>query len=337
MPVTRGHSFLVHPSKAAEIQPNIGGVELQHSGKLFNMLSSIFDNSHVECNIEISFQPDAQGQQKNDCHSLLQTYLKRPNIQTGRKIAERLQAVTTHRSGLGLLFLLGGTDKNGARLLVARFPADEGVVAREKSSTLSLEFLERVFMKSAKSYKSVLYRAASVTAGFWDGVAVDRQLNEGAISQYWIGDFLLSQFRTGGPAGTRRLAIALKKAIRLCADPAVRDELWSAAKLMRGQAGVHTSVAKIVSALRLSPDAVAQLTEALPRPELLTETFRFDQAEFDSFIAYRAVELDNGGVMVADNSDFEKVFRSERLKGTEDTFRFTTEGKIVGQQTRKTR
>src|SRR5258708_14774474 len=138
-------------------------------------------------------------------------------------------------------------------------------------------------MKSAKSYKSVLYRAASVTAGFWDGVAVDRQLNEGAISQYWIGDFLLSQFRTGGPAGTRRLAIALKKAIRLCADPAVRDELWSAAKLMRGQAGVHTSAAKIVGALRLSPDAVAQLTEALPTPGLLNATSKCDQAALEYF------------------------------------------------------
>src|SRR5258708_8967051 len=156
MPVTRGHSFLVHPSKAAEIQPNIGGVEMEHSGKVFNMLFRIFDNLYVECNIEVAFQTDAQGQQKNDCHSLLQTYLKRPNIQTGRKIAERLQAVTTHRSGLGLLFLLGGTDKNGARLLVARFPADEGVVAREKSSTLSLAFLARVFIKNAKSYNTVL-------------------------------------------------------------------------------------------------------------------------------------------------------------------------------------
>src|SRR5258708_37470115 len=166
MPVTRGHSFLVHPSKAAEIQPNIGGVEMEHSGKVFNMLFKIFDNSHMECNIEISFQPDAQGQQKNDCHALLQTYLKRPNIQTARKIAERLQSVTTHRSGLGLLFLLGGTDKNGARLLVARFPADEGVVAREKSSTLSLEVFGRVFMENAKSYKSVVDRAGKVKAGF---------------------------------------------------------------------------------------------------------------------------------------------------------------------------
>jgi hypothetical protein len=104
---------------------------------------------------------------------------------------------------------------------------------------------------------------------------------------------------------------------------------------MRGQGGATTSAAKIVQSLGLSGAAVAQLTNALPRPELLTETFKFDLAEFDSYIAYRAVELDNGALMVADNAEFEKIFRSEKLRGSDDEYRFTTEGKIVNQQTRK--
>jgi hypothetical protein len=340
MPVTRGHGFLVHPSKAeakaARAQPNIGGVEVgPQAGKLFGMLSRVFDKAHDECTIDIAFLPDTKGQQVNDVCTLLKTYLKHPNLRTARKIAERLQSVTTHRSGLGLLFLMAGSDGNGSRLVIARFPADEGIAATETSRTLILEFLERVFMKSAFSYKAALYRAASPSAGFWDGAAVDRQLNEGAISQYWIGEFLASQFRTGGPAGTRRLAIALKKAIRTTTDANVREELWSAARLMRNQAAVSTSAAMILQNLGLSDEAVDQITQALPRRELLSETFKFDRDEFDSHVAYRSIELDNGGVMVADNEHFEKVFRSEKLRGTADEFRFTTQGKIVNQQTRK--
>ena len=164
MPFSRGHSFLVHPSKAEakaeSAQPNIGGVEVTpQAGKLFGMLSRVFDRAHDECTIEIAFRPDSNGQQLNNVCTLLKTYLKHPNLRTARKVAERLQAVTTHRSGLGLLFLLAGSDSNGSRLIVARFPADEGIVATEKSKTLSLEFLERVFMKSAYSYKAALYRA----------------------------------------------------------------------------------------------------------------------------------------------------------------------------------
>jgi len=340
MPFTRGHSFLVHPSRAeaktATAQPNIGGVEVTpQAGQLFGMLSGVFDKAHDECTIEIAFQPDSNGQQVNDVCTLLKTYLKYPNIRTARNIAERLQSVTTHRSGLGLLFLLAGPDGNGSRLVVARFPADEGIVATEKSKSLTLEFLERVFMKSAFSYKAALYRAASPTAGFWDGAAVDRQLNEGAISQYWIGEFLGSQFRTGGPAGTRRLALALKKAIRTSTDTSVREELWSAAKLMRNQAAVNTSAARILQNLGLSAPAVDEITQSMPRRELLNETFKFNRDEFDSHIAYRSVELDNGGVMTAENENFEKVFRSERIPGTtSDEFRFTTQGKIVGRLTR---
>ena len=164
---------------------------------------------------------------------------------------------------------------------------------------------------------------------------MDRQLNEGAISQYWIGEFLESQFRTGGPAGTRRLAIALKKAIRTTTDGSVREELWSAAKLMRNQATVSTSAAKMFQNLGLSAEAVEQITQAMPRPELMRETFQFDRDEFDSHVAYRSIELDNGGVMIADNERFENVFRSEKIRGTAHEIRFTTQGKIVNQQTRK--
>ena len=148
MSIIRGHSYLVHPGKHLEQQPNIGGVQLEHRGKLFTMLKSLFDQAHNQCVVEIAFRPDSEGEQNNDCRTLFLGYLTRPQIDVGRKIAQRLQSVTTLRPGLGLLFVLAGTDAAGARLVVARFPADEGVVAREKPQGIKPAVLRtRVYEK----------------------------------------------------------------------------------------------------------------------------------------------------------------------------------------------
>ena len=81
-----------------------------------------------------------------------------------------------HRSGLGLLFLIKGEMNGEQRLVISRFPADQGVIAEEQQEQLSVEFVERVFMKSAKAYKSAIYSSDAPERGFWDGRAVDLQI-----------------------------------------------------------------------------------------------------------------------------------------------------------------
>jgi hypothetical protein len=97
------HSFLVHPAKGEEQQPPIGGTPVPTTGKLATMLSSLFERAPVECDIEIVFRPDASGRQQNKCRDVLIRYIQQPTVPHGRVIASRLQEVTTHRSGLGLL------------------------------------------------------------------------------------------------------------------------------------------------------------------------------------------------------------------------------------------
>ena len=337
MPNIRGHSFLVHPSKSEDTQPIIGGVRIPSSGKLFDMLSKLYTGAPTECDIEIQFRPMDDGRQENEARSLFLNYLINPTIEAGRAIAAQLQAVTTHRSGLGLLFVIADIERNRSRLMISRFPADEGVIAQEQARGLNLEFIERVFMKSARAYKNVLYSCASPRAGFWHGFAVDRQTGEGQeLSNYWISEFLKSELRTTGAAGTKRMAVALRSAMRK-ADPIVREELWSAARLMRGQAGHRMSMSAIASRLRLSQDATDALRGELSRPELFTEAFQFDRDEFDKHIAYRSVELDNGALMIADNADFERVFVTEPVGDGSTVHRYSTVGSVVQQGLRKTK
>ena len=276
------------------------------------MLNGVFDRAPEECDIEIVFRRNDDGQQQNDCRDLLVAYAEDPSMPNGRLIAQRLQAGTTHRSGLGLFFLMKGQQDDVHTLVVARFPADQGVIAHEDAREFSVEFVERVFMKSAKAYKSAIYSSDSLARGFWDGRAVDRQISgPRELSDYWIRDFLSSELRTTGPAGTRRLAEALKKAVGDTREFGVRHELVSAAALMRNQAGRRRSARQLIDQLGLSAPAAAALESAFPRPDLLDETFQFDLEEFTSHAPYRAVELDNGAMMIAEDARFAEVFRRD--------------------------
>ena len=334
MPITRIHSFLVHPSKSEEEQPVIGGVQLPLRGPVHEMLSRLYADAERECNIDIVFRP-TNGRQSNPCRDLVLSYLRSSTLHHGRAFASRLQAVTTHRSGLGLFFVVRGAEGGNHRLILARFPADEGIVAHEHAQQLDVEFLERVFLKSAHAYKSVVYVGPSLNAGFWEGRAVDRQIStRRELSMYWIGDFLDSELKATPAAGTKRLALALRKAIQDAATPAIRNELMAATHLVPGHAGRRESPAQIVAGLGLGDDAARAVREAFPRPEIFDEVFELDREEFQRHLLYRFVQLDNGATLVGENERFDHLFVREEVVAPARAMRFTTVGNVVGQELR---
>jgi hypothetical protein len=338
MPIERAHSFLVHPAKHEEEPPEISGTQIRRRDPVYKMLTTVFDRASDECDIEIVFQVGDDGVQQNECRDLVVAYAQEPTVTHGRRVAERLQAVTTHRSGLGLLFLMTGQLNDEHKLVISRFPADQGVIAEERAHELSVEFIERVFMKSAKAYKSALYASNSFERGFWDGRAVDRQISgPRELSDYWIRDFLASELRTTGPAGTMRLAVALRNAVSATPDLDIRHELISAAALLRGQHGQRRSARQLVERLGLSQPAAVALEAGFVRPDLMDEVFQFDRDEFQRHAPYRAVELDNGGVMVADDARFPQVFRQEIVDAAAGRMRYVTEGRVVDERLRKNR
>src|SRR5690348_3222460 len=126
MPIDRIHSFLIHPAKNAEEQPDIRGTQIAKRGSLYTMLAGLFNRAGEECDIEIVFRPNDEGHQQNDCHDLVVDYGREPAIANGRRLANRLQEVSTNRSGLGLLFLMKGTENGNTQVVLSRFPADQG-------------------------------------------------------------------------------------------------------------------------------------------------------------------------------------------------------------------
>lgn len=332
------HSYLTAPAKHLEDQPEVQGVEIALRGRLYEMLHEVFLKAPDECDIEIMFNPDENGEQKNEMHELFKSYSKSPSIESGEKIALRLQKITTKISGLGLLFLIKGKSQNEEHfLVVTRFPAEQGIMANESKGRLSVEFVERVFMKNARTYKNAFYRTKSLDAGFHKGKAVDKQASGNRdLSDYWIRNFLDSEFRTTGPAGSKRLAKAFKSALKNAKKMSEKRQIISATELLNGFDGNVFSANDLIERLGLSNDVKLLVEKSYPRVDLMHDKFPFDSHEFSKHVVYRSVELDNGALLMANNEIFSDVFESEEINSN-GIHKYSTEGRVVNQKFKKTK
>lgn len=336
MKIQKIYSYLSYPSKHEEKQPEIGGATIPHKGRLYDMLKEIFEKSDIECNIPVCFMPEEDGTQNNDCRNEVIEIIKAPNIAVGRKIAERLQGVTTGKSGMGLLFIILAQDDKKNKIMMSRFPADQGIMAEQNSKTLKVEFIEQVFLKNANAYKAVVYKGVSTMTDYWMGDAIDKQTNHGAkdIANYWIKEFLLSDFKTTSKAGTKRLAVALRDAIARTDDLVVKHELTSAAVLAKNLAGKNISIDGFSNQFHLSDDAKKLIQKQLKSSRLKSDKFQFDLSEFTKHLSYKTLEIDNGAILTAPMEKFEECFQEQAVENS-SVKTFKTSGKVVNEKLTK--
>ena len=330
-------SFLISPGKNRPKKPPVRGTDIPMEGKLFGLLSQTFDKAEQECVISIRFPPDSDGSQSNPFRSLLVSFLGDPTIKNGRAIAGRLRDVTTETPGLGLLFLIAGKNGEGkTKVLVSRFPAEQGILAETSGRTLSVKLLEKVFMKSHYKYKAAVFIDSSLTKGFWTGAVVDKQRldSHDAAAEYWVESFLAAEQRTTSAGGTRRLAVAMKKALASVESPDAKERIVASAVLSRSMAGKITSVEGFIKQFGLEGEPSAAILEHVPPGDSASDPSEFDLAMFESVVPLLSIELDNGGMLTAPAEKFQECFQRETVNTTEKRVRFTTTGKIVDQRLR---
>ncbi|MFA7262543.1 MAG: hypothetical protein WC068_05930 [Caulobacter sp.] len=333
MPIESIHTYLVHPHAPGDDAREIGGLEVDLKGKLFDTLNGVYGKSGDECDIEIAFVPNG-GVQQNDCRDLVLSYIQNRTIEAGRLIANRLREHTTNRSKLGLLVLMYGREGADHKLVISRYPTDTGILAEEGAAGLDVKFLDRVFLRSAFSYKAAVYQHASLNR-FWDGRAVDKQISSRSLPspEYWIHGFLGSDFRTTSAQGTRRLAVALKKAISSVDDLNLKQELVAAATLARGLAGQSTSVSAFCDRYSLSAPARQAIMASLPNAAVAAQQFALDVSVYDQEISYRTVQLDSGVLIAAQANEFDELVSREEVGDGEEKFSVT--GRIVNERLRR--
>jgi hypothetical protein len=326
------HAYLVHPGKG--VTPlAIVGEKLTGGGKLYDMLTGIFSATPDSKDFEVSFNHGANGAQQNACRDLMIAHATAPTIGNGRAIATRLQGVTDNRSGIGLLFLMNGQHGTKNRLVVSRFPANEGILAEVTGSGLGVEYLERVFIKKMTSYKALLLEDANPSSSYWKGFATDRQAGNSAekISSYWLYDFLDADFSETPKAGTKRLADALKAAVKSNPSLSVKNEIASAISLAPAIfSGNMTSINGFFQYFNLSKDARDSILSKLSKPSLASKNFQFDNTEFKTRVPYRTVEMNTGALLTAPSDQFSQLF-DQRPK-SDGTVEFVTTGNVVDQR-----
>jgi hypothetical protein len=332
------YSFLTYPKRSRPEDPLAPGTEIPVDGenKLVEMLGSLFQRASDDCVDPIRFRVD-HGNQVNPVRDELLALLATPSVESAAPLALRLQRSTSGTSGMGLMFICIGADTGGTRLLVSRFPADEGVVAERSPTQLTVQFVEQVFLKSAHSYKAATFVATGRADQLWQGHIVDRQLNHGskAVADYWIVDFLIADFSTTRAAGTKRLAVALRQAASSTDNVTVKQEIASAAQLAANipQDRAMTIVG-FCDRFNFSSETKQAVVNAIRPSRLINDRFRFDAAEFNRHLAYKQVELDNGAILTAPADRFSEVFVKTRQR-QQDTF--STTGLVVDERLRKSK
>ncbi|WP_151343763.1 hypothetical protein [Rhizobium leguminosarum] len=330
-------TYLVYPNKGVAEPRLISGTDVPLEGEVFTLLNDVYLKSERECSIDIAFNQPADGVVSNPCRALF------ARLRAGA--FRRHWASSSHPpcgsfyAAVGAWSSLLATGMVGAqrKIVIARFAANSGILADENREALSVQFVERVFLKSVGSYKAVLYQDLVTEHGFWIAKAVDRQINssETEVSRYWITDFLDSDFKTTSATGTRVLAVAMRNAAKATENLDIKKEITAAATLGAGLNNQVMTANDFIARLGLSHRSREAITGQMRHQGLLNEQFRFSAEEFNRQLPYKSVELHNGAILTAAATEFDQVFaRSEpTAEGGQVTYEAT--GRVISEKLEK--
>ncbi len=336
MSINNAFAFLISPGRGMTDAPAISYKEIiLENDKLSAMLAGIFIDDPTAHDFEITFNGSQIGAQQNEFRDLILAFNSSPSIASGLPIAQRLQNVTDGRSGTGLLFLLKGNRGLKQRVLVSRFPTDQAIRADTNSGNLDIEFLPEVFIKRLSSYKAAMLEHDSPSDGFWTGIATDRQAGQSGahISDYWLRDFLIADFSETPAQGTRRLATALKEAMKANPSLSVKSEIAHASSLASAVFNDKSLTIKtFCEHFGLSEAAKDTIKTSLPKSTLFDKKFIFDSNQFKDIAPFRTVEMNTGAILTAPNDQFEEIFETKK---SGDVIEYKTRGKINDQRLAK--
>ena len=331
--ITHIFSSLVPPRGHTGEPVEIHSANLPLEGALYGMLSNVYIKSDAECTTAVQFILATDGSQNNEVRAAFIELVGSPDLAKVEALAVRLSAVTPGKAGLGLLFFVIGKEGDQHKLLVSRFPATQGILAEAQTHGLAVEFVEKVFMRNAATYKAALYRSAAPAAEYWDGTVVDKQsasMGESAAS-YWLRGFLKSDLKTTSKAGSRMLAAAFRKAAQACTSLDDKHQLISAITLIARLTDQPIPARDIFDRFGLAPDLQQAVISQLPNDESADATFMLDPGEFNRIAGLRTVKLDSGAILTAATDDFENVFTREVVDQNESMVRYSTTGRITDE------
>jgi hypothetical protein len=306
---------------------DIHGSEIVFSNKLFKKLTVLFNNSEKDCDIQIRFIPQ-RGKQYNEAREFIVKLCNKFTMENCNPLVKSLMYLTDKKIKEGLLFFIYAEDKSDKKLLIARFPSEEGITVKINDGKYVFEVVDDVFLKNSKKYKAVYYQ--SKLDDYWSGYAVDKQINDNTlkeISDYWIKDFLQSELKLNSKRGSLILAKAVRKTITETTDDNVKEELIGVTPLLKNINTRVVSFKGFFDKMNLSEKAKKEVLSKIDNPNLYGVTFKFDSDVFSENCNYLINILDTGAVIMAPAADYSTLWQEEVLN--EERYKYSTEGKKI--------
>jgi hypothetical protein len=102
--------------------------------------------------------------------------------------------------------------------------------------------------------------------------------------------------------------------------------------------GMTTSVVEVLEKYNVSETARQKVLSKI-HETVAKQHFKFSREHFNSVISFRTVETNEGAILTAESSKFEKVFRYERISsdGGNEIVRLTTEGMLTADKLRRSK
>ena len=235
MKIDRIFGFVVPVGKELENvdDSDIHGSEIISSNKLFKTLTELFNNSKNDCDIKIKFIAQT-GKQDNEVRDHIIKLCNKFIIENCKPLVKSLIYLTDKKIKEGLLFFIYAKDKSDKKLLIARFPSEEGITVQVSGGKYVFAVIDDVFLRNSRKYKAVYYQ--STLDNYWSGYAVDKQINDNTlkeISDYWVKDFLQSELKLNSKRGSQMLAKAVRKTITETIDDNIKEELIGVTPLLK--------------------------------------------------------------------------------------------------------
>lgn len=327
--------YLVRPGIDKKNPPDVSRNQITIDDPIYEKIERIFDESEHECDIPIAFNKLPDGKQQSEIEKHIRKFFIRPTEANGMKIAERLRNYTTQVTRPGLLFVMMGESSQGRQtMVISRLVAEDAILAEDFGGRLSINYVNRVFVKSHRSYKAALYSGEENRTGAWTGFAVDKQMRRSGekVADYWIHGFLNSDYRVTADRGSSWFGIALKNATSYEQPLQLKDELISVVISLRNFDQQVVTIKEVLDRLNISEESKREVFKQLPNMTIANSQFTFNMAEFQRYIKYQVVELDNGAIMIAPSLEFDKTFQRESLVDEFVRVSYCTQGIVVDQK-----
>jgi hypothetical protein len=311
------------------IREQIKCTEIKESHDVYIKLLQLLENVKKECDLNIIFTSDGE-KQNNSTRDMLLSIIETEEIDDGIPLVEWLSLNTDNKSKSGLVFIIIGSDNKDTFILIARFPAEEGMVINDSQKRIKVKVIDEVFLKNSHRYKMAFFEGESKKGDFWKGLAVDRQINDTAAaireaSEYWIKNFLKCTLEMTSKRGSIMVAKSFRQILNSNLEDIDKQRIIEAAIGAKTLNGKKTSISKLITDLGIEDRIGKKIIERLPTRAAAEQVFHFDIQYFTGIFNLRVKYLNTGAVIIAPNDEFEDLFQPEKVAENGLT-RYTTEG-----------